>query len=71
MIWTAHVPILDIIVPFHMHRKAQRAALYHLKRRQIRNLPHLLLVENVNVPCVIVKRLILKHLQDIPTLPMG
>ena len=52
-----------------MNLHAQRPHFRNLKRGKIRDLAHFLLIKDINIPCVEIKRLILEYLQYVGPLP--
>ena len=42
--------------------QAQSAAFSHFKCSQLCHFPHFLLIKDIDIPCVIIKRLVLKYL---------
>ena len=58
-------------LPFHMNLHAERTHLCNFKYCKIRDLTHLLLIKDIDIPCVKIKRLILEYLQHIRALSLG
>ncbi|GFI48825.1 hypothetical protein IMSAGC020_00020 [Lachnospiraceae bacterium] len=55
-------------VPLHMHLQLQRSLLCDLECSKVCDLAHLFLIEDINVPRIKIKRLILEHLEHVGAL---
>ena len=54
-----------------MDDQSERTAFCDFHFCQVRDFPHLLLIININIPCIVVQRLVLEHLQHISPLSLS